>query len=90
MSDKTDNIFMTFHNKPRARALFKPADERDSEDNQRIREEYDFELIIEKLRNQPGSGSSIFIRVRAGLCSCGLAATNCAVFMIKIYGDAIQ
>jgi len=73
MSDKTDNIFMTYHNKPRARARWKPADERDNEDRRLITEEFDFELIIEKLRNQPGErveyfyeGAGRTLQLRAG------------------------
>ena len=54
LSDKTDNIFMAFHNKKRVAASFKSNDERDEEDRRLISEEFDFELIIEKLRNQPG------------------------------------
>ena len=73
LSDKTDNIFMAFHNKKRVAASFKSNDERDEEDRRLISEEFDFELIIEKLRNQPGErteglyhGPGRTLQMRAG------------------------
>ena len=73
LSDKTDNIFMAWHNKKRVAARFKPREERDETDRRLIAEEFDFELIIEKLRNQPGEqthglyeGGGRTLQARAG------------------------
>ena len=73
LSDKTDNIFMAWHNKKRVAATFVANDDRTEQDKRLIAEEFDFELIIEKLRNQPGErteglyhGPGRTLQMRAG------------------------